>query len=680
VLRRAFLVGLVTSSIGLAACSREHGPPRPQGMPHLDKVPALRGGGAARSPRIANYKIDAKLDAQTHAVTGTETLTWTNTGQSQVDSLPFHLYMNAFKNEDSLFMRTTRGEMRGAHASDGAWGWIQVDSLQIGGLEMASQLKYRHQQANSIDAPDDQTVADLPLAQPVQPGQTIEINIKFTTQLPEVFARTGYKGDFNMVGQWFPKIGVRVGAPGAEHWECQALSAYTEFFADFGVYDVALTVPNTYVVAATGVLVAATESPGGTRTLTYHAEDVHDFVWMADPYMITKSGKATLEDGSTVIVRVVYRPEQESFAARHLQAAIGAIEKFSADFVPYPWSIMTVVDPPLDAASGAGGMEYPTLVTTELDSVFARPGMHLPEFVTVHEVGHNWFQGMLASNEPVEAWMDEGINEWADSHVMADLYGARTSAIDSFGFTADYLSLSAALTEDPAKLPSPIATAAFAFPDASSYSEATYTGTNRALTTLERLVGTSKFMAAMKTYAKTWAFKHPTGRDLFAVLEKELGQNLDWYIGPVFEQVGGMHLAVRSSHCRPMHGARGVMGDGAPKKTVTETDAADTGAWQCDVIVDNTGVIHIPIDVELEFADGSTQRVPWEDRGQLAWERISVEHSTPLVAVKIDPDNKIALDVPVEHQYLLEGDGAASLRAGARMASWARVLMQLVGP
>ena len=141
-----------------------------------------------------------------------------------------------------------------------------------------------------------------------------------------------------------------------------------------------------------------------------------------------------------------------------------------------------------------------------------------------------------------------------------------------------------------------------------------------------------------------------------------------------------MHLAVRSAHCRPMHGPRGVMGDGTPKKTVTETEAADTGAWQCDVIVDNTGVIHIPIDVELEFADGSTQRVPWEDRGQLAWERISVEHSTPLVGVKIDPDNKIALDVPVEHQYRLEGDGAASLRAGARMASWARVLMQLVGP
>jgi len=667
VLGRTCLAGLA-----LTACSSGHGPARPQHLPPLDKVPALRGGGAARSPRIANYKLDAKLDPSSHMITATETLTWTNTGASQVDMLPFHLYMNAFKNEDSLFMRTTHGEMRGAHATDSGWGWIQIDSIQIGGVERATAISY----------PDDRdrTVANLPLQQPVQPGQTIEINFKFTEQLPEVFARSGYKGEFNLVGQWFPKIGVRVGTPGAEHWECQPHSANTEFFADFGVYDVTLTVPNTQVVAATGVLVAASDVPGGLRTLTYHAEDVHDFVWMADPYMVTKSGKATLEDGSTVIVRVVYRPEQESFAARHLQAAIGAIEKFSADFVPYPWSIMTVVDPPPDAASGAGGMEYPTLVTTAGDSVLARPGVRVPEFVTVHEVGHNWFQGMLASNEPVEAWMDEGVNEWADSHVMAELYGARSSVIDWEGFTAEYGALSETATEDPANIPSPIATAAFQFVDNAAYGEQSYPGTNRALTTLERTVGTSKFMAAMKAYAKQWAFKHPTGRDLFAALEKELGENLDWYFSPVFEQVGGMRLRVRSAECRPTHPPRGVFGDGTQKKIVTDTDAPTSGAWNCDVFVQNTGVIHVPVDIELDFADGSTQREQWDDHGERAWHELTALHSSRLVGVRLDPDNKISLDVPIEHQYRLEGDGAASLRAGARIASWAQTLMQLVGP
>ena len=108
---------------------------------------------------------------------------------------------------------------------------------------------------------------------------------------------------------------------------------------------------------------------------------------------------------------------------------IGAVEKFSHHYLPYPWSQMTIVDPPVDAATAVGAMEYPTLVTTAGDSVFARPGIYLPEYITVHEVGHNWFQGMLASNESQEAWLDEGINEWATARVVNDLYGARTSAI-----------------------------------------------------------------------------------------------------------------------------------------------------------------------------------------------------------------------------------------------------------
>src|SRR5262249_27451262 len=151
--------------------------------------------------------------------------------------------------------------------------WIQIDSVQVGGAELVSKLAYP-------GAPDE-TVVQLPVKPAVEPGATIEVTFKFTEQLPEVFARTGYKGDFHMVGQWFPKIGVRTGPPGAEHWECQPFHANTEFFADFGTYDVKLTVPSTHVVAATGVLTAAQESPGGTRTLTYHAEDVHDFAWMA---------------------------------------------------------------------------------------------------------------------------------------------------------------------------------------------------------------------------------------------------------------------------------------------------------------------------------------------------------------------------------------------------------------
>lgn len=669
---------LVLALAVIAACQPRHGPPRVKRLPKRDDTPALRGGGAPRSPRIASYKIDARLDGARHSLTATQTLYWTNAGSSAVTDLPFHLYLNAFKNEQSLFMRSSQGQMRGDRASETGWGWISVESVQIAGTELAPTLTYPH-------APDE-TVAVVPLPQPVEPGSTIEVQFKFTAQLPEVFARTGYKGDFHLVAQWFPKVGVRVGPPGAEYWECRPHHAFTEFFADFGTYDVSLTVPATHVVAATGVLQSATEAPGQTRTFVYHAEDVHDFVWMADPYMVVdpKTGKtpfvakAKVEDGE-VEVRVYARKEQTEFAKRHLQAAVGAVERFSAHFIPYPWPILTVIDPPVDAR-GAMAMEYPTLVTTGGDSVFTRPGIRLPEYVTVHEIGHQWFQGMLASNEPEEAWLDEGVNEWADAIVMRDLYGPRANGADWLDWQADAAALQRAISVEPADIPAPIATAAYAFPDAEAYAMATYNSTGRALATLEAHVGSAKFMPAMKAYVKAFAFKHPTGRDLFATLERELAMDLGWFIGPVFQHVGGSKLAVRSHDCRPAHAARGVFGDGAGRTTRTEVEAPDTGTFVCTVVVENTGVIHVPVDIELEFADGARERVRWDDRGNAGWERFVIERSSPLVGVNIDPERKLVLANPMQHHVRVQGDGAASLRAAARTASWAQFFMQLVGP
>jgi hypothetical protein len=325
-------------------------------------------------------------------------------------------------------------------------------------------------------------------------------------------------------------------------------------------------------------------------------------------------------------------------------------------------------------------MEYPTLVTTMGDTVFARPGMRLPEYVTVHEVGHSWFQGMLASNEAVEAWLDEGVNSWADAKVMNEMYGARTSGIDWMGWQAEVAGLLRAYYDDPDAVPSPIATAAYAFVDPDAYNEASYMHTAAALSTLEQTVGPTKFAEAMKAYAQTWAFKHPTGRDLFETLSAKLGQDLTWFFGPVWQSVGGGKLGIRTATCRIAHPPRGVFGDGATRTTKTEIEAPDTGSYLCEVVVTNTGTIHVPVDLELKFGDGSSQRVHWEDKGSGAWERFVVERSTPLVEVWLDPDNKIALDSPLGRHYRLEGDGSAALRAAAWVSSLAQTLMQIVGP
>ncbi len=661
------LAALLILTCSAAASSCDPGSvPRAYHLPNPDPWPPIDG---ARTARHANYKIDAAFDPARHIINATQVLTWTNYGESPVDRLPFHLYLNGFKNETSLFMQSSRGKHRAARATDN-WGYIDVASIRIDGNELRPQARF---------IGPDETVLEVPLPTPLPPGETIEVSMRFTDQLPEVFARTGYKGDFHMVGQWFPKIGVRVGPAGAETWECEPFHVSTEFFADFGTYDVHLTVPNTYVVAATGVLKGSQRDDSrGVRTLHFRAEDVHDFAWMADPYMRKLIGVAKLAR-SQVEVRVLHRPEQSEFAQRHLDAAIATLEIMSELFVPYPWPVLNVIDPPLDAVDGAGGMEYPTLVTTAGDSVMARPGVYLPEFVTIHEVGHQWFQGMIASNEAKEAWLDEGINQWANGVVLERMFGQRGSVIDWMDLQANVYELSRAATAYPDSIPSPIATAAHAFVDNAAYGEATYGTTMMVLRTLERLVGQPAFLTAMKRYTETWAFRHPTGDDFFELMSRELGRDLKWFFGPAFHTTGGSALAVRSMECRPAHAPRGVFGEGSSRKVVSESAAPQTGAFRCNVIVQNTGALRVPVDIDVVFQDGTRERLRWEDTGGVAWKELTLERSSPIAEVVIDPEGAVLTTDPLPLHRRTLGDSRASYRAAARAGFWSQTLMQLVG-
>jgi hypothetical protein len=666
------VVALATLVLGLAACGERLGPPRKRPLPTPDAVPALRVPGP-HTARAASYALDVRYDATAHTLAGREVLTWKNTGGSPVTTLPFHLYLNGFKNETTAFFRSSGGEHRGHHA--GAWGWIEVTSIKLAGDELRPSARFPG---------EDETVLEVRLPDPVAPGATVQLELTFAAQLPEVYARTGHQGAFTMVAQWFPKIGVRVGATGFETWHCPTFRGATEFFADFGTYDVRLTVPDTHVVAATGVLTAATDGDDGTRLLTYRAEDVHDFVWMIDPYMEVISGQAKVE-GGTVEVRVYHRPRQREFARRHLAAGIGAVEEFSKMLVPYPWSVMTIVDPPPEA-SGAAGMEYPTLVTTAGDHVRHRNGVRVPEYVTIHEIGHNWFQGQLASNEVEEAWLDEGVNDWADGVVMARLYGEKQSMLAWMGWQAEAFRLRKAVRGPLGGLPGPIATAAYAFPDLEAYGEVTYDKTMHALRTLENVVGRDRFAAAVQAYAREWQWKHPTGRDFFASLQRSLGEDLRWFVGPAFYGTGGVDFAVRSARCEHQHAPRGVFGEGAGRRTVGADDSPDTGTWACEVIAVNKGDIPVPVDVEFTFTDGSRQRVRWTDPGGWdardgsLWHRFPIARSSPLAAIEIDPDGKVLLSDQVTDDHVrLAPTSRAAWRAGARVGFWTQTVMQVVG-
>lgn len=656
------MLALLAAAV-LAACSGPKRTPKPQPMPAPSGRAPLRVDGPL-SPRLASYRIDATLDVKTRRITATQTLRWKHAGAAPVDALPFHLYMNAFKNEATVFMREAKGRHRGAHKKAADWGWIEVTSIRVGGEELRPAATYG----------EDETTLTVPLPRPVAPGEELAVDFTFTTQLPEAFARTGWKGEFILVGQWFPKIGVLVvDDGGAQRWHCETFHLNSEFFADFGVYDVGLTVPDTHVVAATGVLTAADPAGDGRRKLTFRAEDVHDFVWMADPYMQVAR---TTADGD-VDIFVYHRPEQARFAPRHLEAAKRTVETFGRLFYRYPWPSMTVVDPPPDAEDSAGGMEYPMLVTTGGDSALSAPGVRLPEYVTIHEVGHNWFQGILASNEVDEAWLDEGMNDYADGIVMEEWFG-RDSALDHLGLRLSSYGAELLLgsVDD---LSSPVATRSYDFPSFGEYGIATYAKTSLAMRTLEQMVGRERFHAALGVYTRRFAFKHPTGRDLFATLEEALGEDLEWFLRPALHQVSRLDFRVSQIKVRPAHPPRGVFGEGDGRETRGEKEAPETGEWESEVLIVDVGTIPAIVDVDFRWDDGTVERETWDARHE-RWKRFRIVRKARLESVVVDADGKLALERErLENSERVWARTRAAWRAAARASFWEQTLLQLVG-
>ena len=308
--------------------------------------------------------MSVKLNPDKKTVTGSETLYWKNTSTDKISELQFHLYLNAFKNTNSTFLQESSGQLRGDEMDESSnlnWGWIDVLSMKIkDGEDLTNKIKFIQPDDNNKD---DQTVISVPLQKAVLPGQIVTLQIKFESKLPKVFARSGFSDDYFLVGQWFPKIGVyekageRYAVKG--QWNCHQYHANSEFYADFGVYNVDITVPANYKVGAVGVLQKEKQNGDGTKTLTYHIEDVIDFAWTASPRFKIAEAK-----WKNVKIKVLLQPEHYYQADRHIKSVIYALEYFDKYLGKYPYPNLTIVDPPF-RGEGSGGMEYPTFFTSE---------------------------------------------------------------------------------------------------------------------------------------------------------------------------------------------------------------------------------------------------------------------------------------------------------------------------
>jgi len=343
---------------------------------------------------VASYDIQVTLDPAQKMLIGRERLTYVNVSSDALLELPFHLYLNAFSGPDTVFMQESGGQARGYLADLQSPGWIRVDAIELAGQSLLERLAYNH----------DATVMTVTLPAPLLPGASLNLDLAFQAQLPRVFARTGWADDdFFMVGQWFPKI-ARYDASG---WHAWPFHAKAEFYADFGMYDVAITLPAGFVVGATGLSQGSLRNPDGSQTLKFHADHVIDFAWTASPHyrrIVRQVGDIELE--------LLYQPENWAYVERYVTAATQALEFLAEKVGPYMYPRLTVVDTPSDAP-GAGGMEYPMLVTGGIGALgFSElPGgrMYEVEVVTLHEVTHNWFGMVVATNEAEEPWLDEAL-------------------------------------------------------------------------------------------------------------------------------------------------------------------------------------------------------------------------------------------------------------------------------
>jgi aminopeptidase N len=637
--RSAVVIALLTLG-GTALPAQQSAPPSAGASTPAEAPPG------ARSSRNANYAISARLDPASRTITGDELLTWRNASRATATTLQFHLYYNAWRNSRSTWIRErARSDPKVARRPESDWGWIEVTSLRViprGGIpaDVVSQASFKAPDDGNVD---DRTVMEVPLARAVAPGETVNVQITWSSRVPRTFARTGAIGDFYFVGQWFPKIGVLEDSG----WNTHQFHAGTEFFADFGAYDVRLTVPKGWLVGATGVERERRDEPdGATTTHRYVQDDVHDFAWTTSPHFIDQH--ATFADAGLprVDIRLLLQPEHAAQADRHFAAARATLKNYGQWYGPYPYGHLTIVDPAWQ--SDASGMEYATLITA--GTRWLTPAdTNGPEGVVIHETGHQFWQGMVATNEFEHAWMDEGFNTYSTARVAEQAFGRTYYTKRYFGDFLPWVfrDLPRSRTIEGDRMPA-YRRSATGDP-ASTETWRAYSGTAGAITyaktalwlhTLERMVGWPVQQRILSTYFSRWAFRHPKPDDFFAVANEVSGRDLTSFFDQVYRGSGVFDYSVDTLRSEPDL-ARGYFGEGASRRFVaSEGNAAD---YVTTVVVRRLGDGIFPVDVRLVLQNGEQIRWPWDGRDRSKTFEV-VKHSRA-ASVQIDPEHILLLDV-----------------------------------
>jgi len=660
-------------------CSRRF---RPALAALLFSATPLRAG--SRVQPVASYQIEASYTAAGHTLTGKETVRFTNRTSHALADLELHLYLNAWRNDRSTWLREERegrGRPRRRNDAPEWFGYSEINRIELAdGTDLTAGLRFL---APDDGNTDDRTLASAPLPRPLAPGESVVFRIDFAARFPRTIARTGWKDDFVMGAQWFPKLCAATDAG----WSAHQFHAGTEFFADFGDYDVTLTLPKDMKgkVGATGVIKDEVELSGGLVRVRFLAEDVHDFAWTASPRYEVYRDTFTHEGLPNVEIILLLQPDHRRVKERYFRATKEALAHYGMWYLPYPYPAVTVVDPPWGSASG--GMEYPTLFTGGVRWL-APPEAQSPEGVTIHEFGHQVFYGMIATNEFEEAHLDEGFNSYATDRTLKAAYGDPDFMVRFFGIP--FVFRSVPITEsgrvtrfadwqtksrsDATSVPT------FRDLDGPAILNNAYNKTATLLASCERTFGEKTWSAVMKTYAQRFAFRHPTSQDFLAVVKEIAGGEAEERVRESWGTSYTVDYAVTVAETRPAAPSAGWQGAGsertfaATRKAAPEKTEAAT-SWESVVVIRRMGEATWPTEVEFRFAGSPPLRRTWD--GKARWIRYRITGPKLLEAIA-DPDRKDLLDVNVlNNGRRTESDTAAASHWAGRLRFWAQNVLEL---
>jgi hypothetical protein len=556
----------------------------------------------ARFQQHVDYTIEARLDEAAQVLNGRLRLEYRNNSGVALDTLWFHLHLNAFRPNSAWARRELEyGEARFQRLGAAEHAFERVTRIAVDGSGGSAVFPL---------APDS-TVMGVPLPRPLQPGGTIVVDMDWDARPSKLPRRQGRRGRHFDFAQWYPRIAVfdRAG------WQVQPLLPQGEFFGEFAAYDVTIELAADQVIGATGVPVsgdpgwaAAAAAPGtvpdlrrgfyeprerrglgllddaapaGKRQVRWRAEDVHHFAWSTSPDYIYEGGHF-----HDIAVHVLYRPGDTGWADGIVVGrTAAALEFFDDIFGPYPWPQITN----LHRIEG-GGTEFPMLVMNGSPSV----GLIL------HEVGHNYVHGILANNEWREGWLDEGfasyLTNWAH-----ELAGRPVNWERDLQAIRQYERLG---------LSQPIGLPAAEFRNPQTYGAMTYTKPSLVFRMLHWLMGDEAFRAALRTYYAENMLRHVGEADLRRAVNAAHGEPLDWF----FDQW------IHTTHTLDY------------RIGAVRAEQRPDGQWDARVEVIRDGAAWMPVDLDV---DGT--RVRLTSREPLQHVVVTTD-SRPVEAV-LDPDN-----------------------------------------